>query len=307
MTSGFRKFLCAYLCAALALVLALGAVCGGGIWKAIRENGNQCPDYGYYSLDGAYAFASEMLQGQRNLFAVCGETLSAPDPEDLTVEFAVRAVPFEVAPGGSAAAFVRGTRIPLRLRDGVLEGSARLPIADLTCNDEGPLEYRVLLQGGGTQRNQFITPEFYFREPPLVGGIDTAGAEPSAGKLTLTFHYELDDAYVPFGDTAAKANVYALTYTYGGAGAREQNLMFNAYLEGGALDLEESFEVGKNDLLRFYGEVVGESGMVYRYWLQDFVSPEYEDLFEFPWWEEDLQSGEYIYIAGTDEQVEFWF
>lgn len=302
----FQKFVYGYLCVALALALGVGSACGIGIWKSVVDIA-QAPHPDWYgNADGAY-IAEQILQGQRSLFLTCGEAISAPDPDDLTVEFSVTAVPFAIAAGGSATAFVRGSSIPLQLRDGVLEGSARVPLADLAYSDDGPLAYRILLNDGGTQRNQIVTPEFYFHESPFVGSIDQSWASPYDGTLNLSFHYELDSAYVPFGDTAAKANIYALTYTYGGEGERAQDLMFNAYFEDGALELEEAFEVGENSLLRFYAEVVGESGMVYRYWLQDFVSPEYEDIFAFPWWEEDLDSREYIYVAGTDEQVQFWF
>ena len=305
MTGGFKKFIGVFLCAALALGLALGAYYGGGIRRAITQLDElRLVDTGG-GTDGVYIFADAIMREQRNLYITCGETLSAPDPDKFTVNFAVRAVPFEIASWGHAAAFVRGHRIPLSLRDGVLTGSARLSLADLTW-DGGPLEYRILMDDGNTLRNQVVTPEFYW-DSPFVGETGAQWEEPYDGKLNLTFHYELDGAYVPFGEAAEKANVYALTFTYGGKGERAQDLMFNADFKDGVLDHEETFEVGENNLLRFYAEVVGESGMVYRYWLEDFISPAYEDRFDFPWWEEDLESHEYIYIAGTDDQVEFWF
>jgi len=305
MTGGFQKFIGGFLCVVLVLALALGAYYGGSIRRAIAQLDEFRPaDTG--GADEAYLYAEAVLRGQKNLFVNCEETLSAPDAANLTVEFSLRAVPFEIATGSSATAFVRGHRILLRLRDGVLEGSARLPLAALAYNDDGPLEYRILLHEGPKQRNQAVAPEFIW-DSPFAGNIAVNHGTPYDGKLELAFHYELDGAYVPFGDTAAKANIYALTYTYGGAGERTQDLMFNAYFEDGVLDQEETFEVGEKDLLRFYAEVVGKSGMVYRYWLEDFVSPEYVDRFDFPWWEENLESREYIYIAGKDDQVEFWF
>jgi len=306
MNSGLKKFFGIFLCAALALALAAGSVFGVGIWKAVRQIADETYQ-GYLYYDAAYMIADAIRQGQDNLFLTCGETLSAPNPDDLTVDFAIRALPFEIAGGGSAEAFVRGDRIPLRLRDGVLEGSARVPLAGLSWNEnEGSLEYRILLQGGGVQKNQMITPEIYITQSPALGWIDMDWDAPYKGTLNLTFQFELYDEFAPFGDLPAKANIYALTYTYGGEGERGQNLMFNAEFENGMLELQEAFEVGNNDLLRFYAEVVGESGMVYRYWLQDFVSPNYESEYDFPWYDEDHEARVPLYIAGTNEQVELW-
>jgi len=317
MTNRFKKFLMAYLCIALVLVLAAGSFFGIGIWTSVRRIADNpyMDDSWYYGLDNAaYTISEAISQGQRNLFLTNAETFSAPDPEDLSVEFAIRLMPFEIAAGSSATAFVRGVPVALTLRDGVLEGSARVPIASLAWDDdEGSLEYRVLLQSGGVQKNQWVSPGFYLGQGPALGWIDSYWDTPYNGRLNLIFDYELYDAYAPFGDTIASANIYALTYTYGayayGEGLeRAQDRVFSANFEDGALELEKTFEVGDDQLLRFYAEVVGESGMVYRYWLQDFVSPTYESEWEFPWFDEDYDARVSLYIEGNDTQAqaEFW-
>jgi hypothetical protein len=250
-------------------------------------------------------FAELLAQKQRERFFMTDETASAPDAKRLTVDFAVKAVPFEIEEGGSAVVYLREQKIPLRLKDGILEGSARVPIETLS-SDNGSLEYRILLQNGKTLYNQVVVPSFFFHVSPFVGEVE-AGAY-ADGQQDFAVSYVLDDAYMPFGDTAESAMVYAHCTSYSEDAEPETNyLMFLGHLEDGFLFAEESIDLGSNDRLRFYAEVTGKSGLVYRYWLYDFVAPEYEDVYAFPWWDQDMESEEYINISSGKKSLEFWF
>jgi len=298
-----KKLLRVFLCVALlfALTLALGAC--AFCWE--KEDGDDIAANAPAAVFDAEEFAGLIAQKQRELFLSVEESISAPNAKKLTVDFAVQAIPLEIEDGGSATVYLRGHKIPLQLKDGILEGKARVPLSALSY-DDGPPSYRILVQSGKTQRNQAVTPAFYFHVTPFAGGIEVG--EYADGKLDLTISYELDNAYVPFGDTAVSANVNAVMYSYSEEGEKEFNVVFGQSFEDGALYVQEPFELGDNDRLRFYAEVEGKSGLVYRYWLEDFVSPAYADIFEFPWWEDELESREYIYIAAPGgETFEFWF
>lgn len=301
----FKKFLTAFLCVSLVLVIGTSVFCALFISKPNDRAISEQPESP--GIDAEY-LAGQIASKQRELFLSVEEEVQALSAKSLTVEFAVRAIPYEIEDSGTATAFLRGRRIPLRLKDGVLEGSARVAIADLAYDDDGPLTYRILLQNGATQQNQVITP-FFYESMPFVGSIEPSYDDPYDGNMRFSLRYEVDKAYLCFGDKLKTASIYVLGYTYNEDGSREDpDLLYGWELKEGLISGEETFEVPENVKLRFYGEVVGESGLIYRYWLEDFVSPEYEDRFDFPYVYEDLETQEYVNItAPNGDKIDFTY
>ena len=257
MTRNFKIFLC--LCLAAFFVLGIFMVTainniqfsynGGGYYGGMNE------DY------LAVRIAEEMAKQQNNLFSSVKEELQSPDIETFTAQFAVTALPREFTEATTATLYAGGQSVPMKMENGAFVGRIKIPL-----DDEGG-EYRILLQDGKQYRSQAFPLEMKGFAPGWqvfgMNQFSSSGSGPITD-YTLEQGFTLDETFLPFGDKAASARLFALEDGKG---------IYSEPLQEGLLEVSHTFQLKVDVPIWLYGEVTGRSGLTYRYLLVEIRRP----------------------------------
>jgi len=207
----------------------------------------------------AVRIGEELAKAQDRLLLDCGVAgVRDPDPEDMTCEFLIEAVPARFAAGAAASLTIEGEAIALRFEEGALRGAIRRPLGWVMD------AYRVTFTEGGQVRNQegftktSTVAWAFFPGREAVWEVDWPQDAPGGALNFEGSAFAVDAARLPFGDGFAAGRVFA------GDGETE---LFSFPLENdgsAAAPAEAQVVPGEMGL---HGEITGESGMRYVYQL----------------------------------------
>jgi len=255
----------------VSLLLAAGLVLGivGAYVLTIAVEGihlDYDSGYGYYGgidVDYLAERMGEEFAKQGSLFAGIKETLHAPNAERFEIVLAVTAYP-KVFTENTAAQLMMGDQIIQMTRNnGSFTGELAIPM------EAGETECFIVLKDGDAFRSESIATS----ATNFASGWQVFGIYGSMGEYTfmsgggpMDFHLnetlKLDEELLPFGDKLISARVYAMQ------GGKE---LFSRPVENGALELDHTVKLQMGKPVELFGEVVGESGLTYRYSLYELA------------------------------------
>ena len=263
MTKQFKIFLglclAAFFILGVVLVSAVNNVSfsydGGGYYGGINE------DY------LAQRIAEELAKQQSNIFSSVKHEMQAPDLESFTARLTVTALPCEFTQSTVATLFAGDQSVAMEMKDGIFTGSISIPL------DWQSGEYRILLRDGAQYRSQVFPLEMAGYNPGwMVFGMENFSMDSSVPPTSYLLEQgiELNESLLPFGEKAAYARIYALE--------NDKEIYAEPLLEG-QLKISRSFELQVLVPITLYGEVVGESGLIYRYRLLDMQRPAHDNMY----------------------------
>jgi len=197
--------------------------------------------------------AEELAKQQSNIFSNVKDEIEAPDLETFTARLTVTALPREFTQSTTATLFADDQSAAMEMKDGIFTGSVSIPLGR-----QGG-EYRILLRDGAQYRSQVFPLEMAGYHPGwMVFGMEhfSMGSSGMETSYLLEQGVLLDESLLPFGEKAASARIYAL---------ENGKEIYAEPLREGQLKISRSFELLVFVPITLYGEVVGESGLIYRY------------------------------------------
>jgi len=259
----FQRIVSFFLAAGLVLGIAGVYVITRAI-ESIQLNYSGGYDYyGGFSPDYLAERVGEEVAKQGRLFASVKETLRAPDAQRFEVVLAVTAYPKEFTENTTAQLVMGDQIVQMTRNNGAFTGELAIPM------EAGKTEYFIMLKDGNAFRSESIATSI----TQFASGWQVFGIYGSMGEYTfmsgggpMDFHLnetlKLDESMLPFGDKQVSARVYAIQ------GEKE---LFSRPMQNVALELDHTVELKLGAPVELFGEVVGESGLTYRYSLYELV------------------------------------
>ena len=248
----------------VSLLLAAGLVLGiAGIYvlnRSIESIQFQYGGYDYYrenpvNEEHLARRIGEEVAKQGSLFASVKEILRTPDAERFAIALEVTAIPKEFTENTTAQLSVGDQSIAMAQKNGAFVGEIAIPL------DAGETEYFIQLRDGNTYRSQAVlTNVAVFSIGEQVFGTSGMSSSFSTTESSTEYHmgeiFKLDESMLPFGDKAVSARLYAV---------QEGKEIFSEPMQNGFLEMNHTFKLKQGVSIELCGEVVGESGLTYRY------------------------------------------
>jgi len=262
MTKHFKLFLVLSLAAFFILGIFLVSAVNN-----VSFNYSDGGQYGGVNEDYlAQRIAEELAKQQQNLFCSVEKEIQAPNLETFTAQFIVTVLPCEFTQSTTATLFAAGRSVAMKMKDGIFTGRIDIPL------DQQGGEYRILLRDGGQYRSQVFPFEMAGYNPGwMVFGMENYSMNSSVppASYTLEQGLVLDETLLPFGEKAVSARIYALE------GGKE---IFSEPLQDAQIKVSHAFELKVDVPVSLYGEVMGQSGLTYRYRLLDMQRPAQDNM-----------------------------
>lgn len=257
----FQKIVSLFLALGLVLGIAGVYVLSRAIERIQLDYSNGFDYYGSLDVDYLAGRIGEEFAQQGSLFASVKETLRAPDAERFEVVLTVTAYPKECTESTTAQLVLGDQTAPMEFRNGAFTGEVAAPLAFREA------EYFIMLKDGGTTRSQAVTAGITkFAGGWQVFGIYGGNIGEYTQDTALHFHLnetlKLDKEQLPFGDKLVSARVYAV---------QDGKELFSQAMQSGVLALDHTVDMPVGMPVELYGEVVGKSGLTYRYSLYELT------------------------------------
>jgi len=248
----FRQFIAVAICAAL----VLGTVFAVQLVRAVgRIQLHSNAHVSTYDISIMLEQIHDALRQQDQRWLAI-DTELAIGIDTLQLELLVSAVPREFNSGSTATLTLQDESVPMQLNNGRFEGRVAAPAG------EHFLDYRITLHSGGSYRNeqfQLWTGDI-LSIGGVIGGMRMDTYQPFGEEhhnMQVWFNFT---QHQPFGDTITSARFFML---YG-----ERELVSIPITPG--IDQLHEFTVETTGDFRMFAELVGESGLTYRYNMQPY-------------------------------------
>ena len=214
----------------------------------------------------AHLIAQEMFEQQNRLFESSEVTVEAFDKESFEITLRVLAVPLQHSQNSTAQLHVAGETADMQWDDGTWQGDHTLPLGAVA----NQRDYRIAVTADGTTRSETFNDISLWRYFPggarvfNMSSVHTSesrhdGRNAQESIIEIPLSMRLNEAHLPFGDSAASVRVFA---------EKEGEEIFSMEMEGDRLEQTKELAFRAGIPIAFYAEVVGESGITYRYFLR---------------------------------------
>ena len=250
---------------------------------------------GHYNFDIhedhlARRIAEEFAAEQNKLFLDVRTDIGL-DPESLELELTVLAMPREFSRGTTAMLTMQDESVPMELHSGMLRGSIAA-----TPNGTRFFDYHITLDTDGVYRNNQFSS--WMGDMPSISGV-FANASAEIVRMTdhsVDMHMSFDFTQQQlFGDSVVSARLLAED---NGQEVASVAIQPSPSMQSHTLNVPHS-------AVMLYGEMIGESGLTYRYTIRNY-SISASGAFDIAFMFEDDGSMPLLRITNADgKSIEF--